>query len=155
MAVHYIPEGYASVTPYIHVKDAAAALDFYAKVFGAVELERMEMPDGRIGHAEFSLGSSRLMLASEFPELEALSPETVGGSPVSLMVYVEDVDETFARALAAGAAEMRPVQDQFYGDRSGTLKDPFGHRWTISTHIEDVTPEEMDRRSKAWAEQAT
>ena len=155
MAVHYTPEGYSTVTPYIIVKDAAAALEFYAKTFGTVELERMEMPDGRIGHAEFTLGSSRLMLASEFPELEALSPETVGGTPVSLMVYVEDVDETFARALAAGASELQAVQNKFYGDRSGTLRDPFGHRWTISTHIEDVPPEEMDRRSKEWAEQAT
>lgn len=154
MAVQYTPEGYSTVTPYIIVRDGAAALDFYVKTFGAVELERMEMPDGRVGHAEFTLGSSRLMLASEFPELEALSPETVGGTPVSLMVYVEDVDELFGRALAAGATELQPVQDKFYGDRSGTLRDPFGHRWTISTHIEDVTPEEMERRSKAWAEQA-
>ncbi len=154
MAVHHIPEGYATVTPYMIVKDGAAALDFYVKTFGAVELERMEMPDGRVGHAEFTLGSSRLMLASEFPELAALSPETVGGTPVSLMVYVEDVDELFARALAAGATELQPVQDKFYGDRSGTLQDPFGHRWTISTHVEDVTPEEMERRSKEWAEQA-
>lgn len=153
MAVQYTPEGYATVTPYIIVKDAAAALDFYVNTFGAVEIERMELPDGRIGHAELNLGSSRLMLASEFPEMEALSPDTVGGTPVSLMVYVEDVDELFARALAAGATELQPVRNQFYGDRSGTLRDPFGHRWTISTHIEDVTPEEMERRSKAWAEQ--
>ncbi len=155
MAVHHIPEGYTSVTPYIIVKDGAAALDFYAKAFAAVELERLEMPDGRVGHAEFSIGDSRLMLAGEFPELDALSAETIGGTPVSLLLYVEDVDDMFARALAAGATELQAVEDKFYGDRSGMLRDPFGHKWSIATHIEDVTPEELGRRSKEWMAQAT
>lgn len=155
MAVNYIPEGYSTATPYIIVKDGAAALDFYATAFGAVELHRLNMPDGRIGHAEFTIGDSRMMLAGEFPELDALSAETIGGSPVSIMLYVEDVDEMFARSLAAGGTELQPVENKFYGDRSGTLRDPFGHKWTISTHIEDVTPEELDRRSKEWMSQAT
>ena len=152
MPVNFIPDGYSSITPYLIVDDGEAALTFYKSVFGAVELMRIEGPGGKIGHAEIQLGESRVMLASEFPDLGAVSPTTVGGSPVSLLYYTENVDEVFARALAAGAVEERPVQDQFYGDRSGSLRDPFGHRWSISTHIEDVSPEELERRSNAQME---
>jgi PhnB protein len=144
-----IPEGYHSVTPYLIIKNAAAAIEFYKAAFGATELFRMPQPDGRIGHAEIKIGDSPIMLADEFPEMKYASPETLGGSPVSLMIYVEDVDTVFKRAIAAGASEQKPVQDQFYGDRSGSLTDPFGHVWHIATHKEDVTPEEMDKRAKA------
>lgn len=146
MSVKAIPEGYTTVTPYLIVKGASDALAFYAKAFDAQELFRMPGPDGRVGHAEIQIGDSRLMLADEFPEMGAKSPTTIGGSAVGLCLYVEDVDALFARALAAGAKELRPVKDQFYGDRSGTLLDPFGHQWTIATHKEDVPPEEMQRR---------
>ncbi len=146
-----IPEGYHSVTPYLVVQGAAKALDFYQQAFGATELMRMEGPGGIIGHAEIRIGDSPVMLADEHPDMGALSPETVGGSPVSLLIYVDNVDEVFARALAAGATQIRPVQDQFYGDRSGMLKDPFGHTWSMATHVEDVAPEEMDRRMKAMS----
>ena len=139
MPVNFIPDGYSSITPYLIVNDGEAALTFYKNVFGAVELMRVEAPGGKLAHAEIQLGDSRVMLASEFPEVGAVSPTTVGGSPVSLLHYTEEVDEVFARAIAAGAVEERPVQDQFYGDRSGSLRDPFGHRWSISTHIEDVS----------------
>lgn len=152
MPVNFIPDGYSSITPYLIVDDGDAALTFYKDVFGAVELMRVEAPGGKLGHAEIQLGDSRVMLASEFPEMGAVSPPTVGGSPVSLLFYTENVDEVFARALAAGAVEERPVQDQFYGDRSGSLRDPFGHKWSISTHIEEVSPEELERRSKAQME---
>ena len=155
MAVKFKPDGYSTVTPYLVVKDGQAALDYYAKAFGAVEVVRLDMPDGRIGHAEVTIGDSRIMLASEFPEANALSPDSIGGTAVSMMIYVEDADEMFARALAAGAQELQPVQDQFYGDRSGTMLDPFGHKWTISTHVEDVSPEEMQRRGEEWAAENT
>ena len=154
MPVKPIPDGYRSVTPYLIVDDAAAALDFYAKVFGTVERMRMEWGGDRIGHAEFEIGDSLVMLASEFPDLQAVSPKTVGGSPVSLSVYVEDADRVFARAIEEGATEIRPVADQFYGDRSGTFRDPFGHIWSVATHVEDVTPEEMDRRTKELLDQS-
>ncbi len=147
--VKAIPEGYHSVTPYLIVRGAEKALDFYKQAFGAIELFRMEAPGGRIGHAEILIGDSHVMLADEHPEMGAKSPETWGGSAVSLMLYVEDVDRVFAEAVAAGAAVERPLADQFYGDRTGGLKDPFGHLWYIATHIEDVAPEEMDRRAKA------
>jgi len=146
MAVRPIPQGYHTVTPYLVVRGAARALDFYKKAFGASELFRMPDPAGKIGHAEIQIGDSRLMLADEFPEMGAKSPDTVGGSPVGMCLYVENVDALFAQALAAGAKEERPVKDQFYGDRAGTLRDPFGHQWTIATHVEDVSPEEMHRR---------
>jgi PhnB protein len=149
MAVKPIPEGYFSVTPYLVVKNGARAIDFYVKAFGAKELFRMPAPDGRIGHAELMLGDSHIMLADEHPEQGHVSPDTIGGSGVGLMLYVDDVDTVFRRAIDAGATELRAVQDQFYGDRSGNLKDPFGHLWTISTHIEDVSPEEMERRMAA------
>jgi PhnB protein len=141
-----IPEGYHTVTPYLIVKGAARALEFYKKAFNATELFRMDGPGGGIAHAEFQIGNSRIMLSDEFPEMGARSPETVGGSPVGLCLYVENVDALFKQAIAAGGKEERSVQDQFYGDRSGTLRDPFGHQWTIATHKEDVSPEEMKRR---------
>ena len=151
MAVQAIPDGYPQVTPYLTVDGAAAAIDFYAKVFGTTERMRMGGPDGRVGHAELQLGSGLVMLADEFPEGGQLSPRKVGGTPVALSVYVEDVDAVFARALEAGATEVRPVADQFYGDRLGMFEDPFGHRWSVATHVEDVSPEEMARRAEAMA----
>lgn len=144
-----IPEGYHSITPYLIIRGAAKALDFYKRAFGAAELFRMESPDGRIGHAEIRIGDSPIMLADEHPDMGARSPEAWGGSPVSLMLYVEDVDRVFAQAVEAGAVVERPLADQFYGDRTGGLKDPFGHVWYVATHIEDVPPEELDRRAKA------
>jgi len=144
-----IPDGYHSVTPYLIIKGATAALDYYTRAFGAVELFRMPAPEGKIGHAEIKIGDSPIMLADEAPEMGYKSPQSLGGSPVSIMIYVEDVDTVFNRAIAAGGKEQRPVKDQFYGDRSGTLEDPFGHVWHVATHKEDVSPEEMERRAKA------
>lgn len=141
-----IPPGYHTVTPYLIISGAKQALDFYKKAFGATELFRMEMPGDKIGHAEIKIGDSPVMLADEFPEGGYLSPKARGGSPVSLMIYSEDVDKLFAQAIAAGGKVQREVKDQFYGDRSGTLEDPFGHVWTIATHKEDVSEEEMKRR---------
>jgi len=142
-----IPEGYEGVTPYLIIAGAAKAIDFYAKAFGATELLRMAAPGGMIGHAEIRVGRGIVMLADEHPDMGYRGPRSLGGTPVSLMVYVEDVDAVFKRALAAGAKERKPVQDQFYGDRTGTLEDPFGHVWHIATHVEDVPPEEMKRRA--------
>lgn len=142
-----IPDGYPQVTPYLCVDGAAGAIDFYADVFGATERMRMPGPDGRIGHAELGLGSSIIMLSDEYPEMGARGPRAVGGTPVTISVYVEDVDRVFDKAVAAGATALRPVQDQFYGDRSGQFEDPFGHRWSIATHIEDVSGEEMAKRA--------
>jgi len=153
MPAKAIPEGYHTATPYLIIKGAAAALDFYKKAFGATELFRMASPDGKIGHAEIRIGDSNIMLADEVSGMGYLSPQTLGGSPISLMLYVPDVDKAFQQALAAGATTQRPVQDQFYGDRSGTLKDPFGHVWTISTHIEDIPPDEMRRRAETFMKQ--
>jgi PhnB protein len=147
--VKAIPDGYHSVTPYLIVKGAAAAIEFYKKAFGATEIMRMPQPDGRIGHAELQIGDSRVMLADEYPERGALGPDSSGRAPVMLHLYVEDVDKVASRAVAAGAKEMRPVQDQFYGDRSGMFTDPFGHCWNISTHKEDLTNEEMGKRAAA------
>ncbi len=141
-----IPEGYPRVTPYLCIDGAAAAIDFYSKVLGAQERMRMPAPEGKIGHAELLIGDSVIMLSDEFPEMDARSPRTVGGTPVSLLVYVEDVDATFDRALQAGATALSPVENQFYGDRSGQFEDPFGHRWSVATHVEDVPPDEMARR---------
>lgn len=153
MAVKPIPEGYHSVTPYLVVNGGAQAIDFYKRAFGATELFRMEGPDGKVGHAEIRIGNSPVMLADEYPDMGFRSPRSLGGAGVSLMVYVEDVDSQFRQAIAAGAKELRPVKDQFYGDRSGTLEDPFGHVWTISTHKEDVSSEEMRRRSEEMMKQ--
>jgi PhnB protein len=149
MAVKPIPDGYHTLTPYLIVQGAASALDYYKKAFGARELVRMPGPGGKVMHAEIRIGDSTIMLADEFPEMGARSPQTLGGSAVGLMLYVEDVDASFDRAVAAGGKVQRPVKDQFYGDRSGTLADPFGHVWTISTHKEDVSPEEMRKRMEA------
>lgn len=144
--VNPIPEGYHTVTPYLVVNGASRALDFYKDAFGASELMRMDSPDGKVMHAEFRIGDSILMIADAFPDLGFVSPEGLTGTPVGMMIYVDDVDTVAAAALAAGATEIRAIENQFYGDRSVTYKDPFGHLWTISTHIEDVSPEEMDRR---------
>lgn len=150
-AVPPIPKGYHSVTPYLCVDGAAGAIDFYKKAFGAKERMRMEMPGGKIGHAEISIGDSILMMADEHPELEFLSPRTRGGTPVTLHVYVRKVDEAFARAVAAGATVKQPLKDQFYGDRSGTLQDPFGHIWHLSQHIEELSMKEIRKRGEAAA----
>ena len=144
-----VPDGYHTVTPYLIVNDGPAALEFYKKAFGAVELLRMPRPDGRIGHAEIKIGDSPVMLADEHPEIGALSPQSVGGSPVSIHLYVADVDAMFKQAVAAGASVVRPVQKQFYGDRTGGVKDPFGYQWYIATHVEDISPEELQRRAAA------
>jgi PhnB protein len=141
-----IPEGYHSVTPYLVVKGAAKAIDFYKKAFGAKELFRMEGPGGTVAHAELEIGDSRIMLADESPQMGYTGPEPGSRTSVGLMIYVNDVDKTAAQAVAAGIKTEREVQDQFYGDRSGNFVDPFGHRWTIATHKEDVSKEEMDRR---------
>ena len=147
--VNPIPDGYHTVTPYLIIKGAAAAIDFYKRAFGAVELFRMGGPEGKVGHAEIKIGDSPIMLADENPEMEALSPQTIGGTPFSIMLYVEDVDAMFKQAIAAGGEQIRPVADQFYGDRTGGLKDPFGFQWWIATHVEDVPPEELEKRAKA------
>lgn len=149
--VRFLPEGYSTLTPYLIVHDAAAALQFYHNAFGATELFRMPGPEGKVGHAEMQVGDSRFMLADEFPTVGATSPKAVGGTAVGLVIYVPEVDRVYARAIALGASPVRPVQDQFYGDRSGTLLDPFGHKWTIATHVEDVPPEELARRAAAQA----
>jgi PhnB protein len=150
MAVKAIPDGYHSVTPYLIVRGAARALEFYQKAFGARELMRLPGPEGKLGHAEVQIGDSRVMLADEHPGMGAVSPQGLGGSPVGLCIYVQDVDAVFDRAVSAGAKVVRAVQDQFYGDRSGTVEDPFGHKWTIATHKEDVSSEEMQRRMQAF-----
>ena len=149
MAVKPIPTGFHSVTPGMIVHDAAAALEFYKKAFGAEELLRMPMGD-KIGHAEIKIGDSIVMLSDEWPDMGMLSPKARGGTTASLMIYVEDVDSAFKRAVDAGGTVERAVQNEFYGDRTGTLRDPFGHRWLLSTHIEDVSPEEMNRRMDEW-----
>ena len=152
MAVRPVPEGYHSATPYLICK-GAAAIDYYTKVFGATELMRHPGPDGSVGHAEIKIGDSVIMLADEFPELKFVSPKTIGGTAVGMMLYVADVDAVFKRALAAGGTQHQPLEDKFYGDRSGSLIDPFGHMWTVSTHTEDVAPEEMERRAAAATKQ--
>jgi PhnB protein len=149
--VKAVPDGYPQVTPYLCVDGAAAAIDFYGKVLGATERMRMGGPDGKVGHAELQIGSGLVMLADEFPDMGQRSPRALGGSPVTVSVYVDDVDAVFAAALEAGATEVRGVQDQFYGDRTGQFQDPFGHLWSVATHIEDVSPEEMARRAEAMA----
>ena len=149
MPVESTPEGYHSVTPYLIVRGGADAIEFYKKAFGAVELFRMPSPDGKIGHAEIKVGDSPIMLADEFPDMGYKGPQSLGGSPVSLMIYVDDVDTVFKQAVDAGATVKEALQDKFYGDRMGTVIDPFGHRWHLATHKEDVSPEEMQRRAQA------
>jgi PhnB protein len=149
MPVKPIPEGYHSVTPYLMVHDGARALDFYRRAFGAVEVVRMDGPGGKVMHAEIRIGDSFIMLGDEQPGAISKSPQALGGTTSGLVVYVEDADELFGKAVAAGATVNRPMADQFYGDRSGTVTDPFGHVWTVATHKEDVTPDEMRRRMEA------
>lgn len=151
MSVKPVPEGYPRLTPYLYVDGAAAAIDFYRAVFGAVERMRMAGPGGRIGHAELQIGDSVLMLADEHPEMDVLGPHRIGGSPLSIMVYLEDVDAAVERAVGLGAKVVRAVEDKFYGDRSGQIEDPYGHRWVLATHVEDVSPEEMARRAAELA----
>ncbi len=153
MAVKPIPNGYHSVTPYLIVKGAAEALEFYKKALGAQEVMCMKGPGGKVMHAEIKIGDSFVMLADEFPEMGHRGPQSLGGTSVGLAVYVEDVDAQFDKALAAGGKVKQPVRDQFYGDRSGTLTDPFGHVWTIATHKEDVPPAEMEKRAQTWMKQ--
>jgi PhnB protein len=150
-AVQAVPEGYPQVTPYLCVDGAAEAIEFYKKVLGATERMRMGGPDGKVGHAELQIGSGLVMLADEFPDMGQRSPTALGGSPVTVSLYVEDVDAVFAGAIDAGATEVRPVADQFYGDRVGGFRDPWGHVWSVATHIEDVSPDEMARRAEAMA----
>ena len=153
MSVQPIPSGYHSVTPYIIVHDAKAAIEFYKNAFGATEILRLDGPEGKLSHAEIKIGNSHVMLADEHPEFGAISPKTLGGTASSLMIYTEDADVLFAQAIAAGAAEKRPLQDQFYGDRSGVVEDPFGHSWSIATHIEDLSQEEVEARFAQMTEQ--
>ena len=148
MAVKPIPEGYHSVTPYLIVRGGVDAIEFYKKAFGATELFRFPAPGGKIGHAEIKIGDSPIMLADEYPLMGYKGPQALGGSPVSLMIYLEDLDTVFNRAVEAGASVKEAVQDKFYGDRAGTLTDPFGHVWHVATHKEDVSMEEMERRAK-------
>ena len=145
-----IPKGYHSITPYLIVKGSAQAIDYYKKIFGATEVFRMDTPDGKVAHAELQIGDSRIMLADEQPNMGAghASAASIGASPVSLYLYLPDVDRVVERATAAGAKILKPVQDQFYGDRTGFIQDPFGHLWGIATHIEDVAPQEMEERAK-------
>jgi PhnB protein len=144
-----IPDDYPRLTPYLYIDGAGAAIDFYCSVLGAKERMRMSGPDGRVGHAELDLGDSMIMLADQNPDMDVRGPRAIGGTPVSLHVYVEDADDVFDRAIQAGAKALRPVEDQFYGDRSGQFEDPFGHRWNVATHVEDVPPEEMEKRAAA------
>jgi PhnB protein len=146
--VKKIPEGYHSITPALIVKDGNAAIEFYKKGFGAEERHRMKSPDGRIGHAELKIGDSIVMLTDEFPEMKCLSPKSIGGSPVSMYIYVEDVDDTFNKAVSAGAKVLDPVKDQFWGDRHGRIEDPFGHLWSIATHKKDLSSEEMKKAAE-------
>ncbi len=146
-----VPSGYEGATPYLYIRGAATAIDFYKRAFGAQEIMRMEGPGGTVGHAEIAIGKAHIMLADEAPAMNALSPQTIGGTAGSILLYVPDVDAVFKQALKAGATQLRPVENKFYGDRSGMLTDPFGHQWAFATHVEDVSPEEMDRRARAQA----
>jgi PhnB protein len=146
MVVKPIPDGYHAPLPYLIVSNADRAIEFYKQAFDAVESMRLAAASGKVAHAEVQIGNSPIMLADEFPEMGHRSPQTLGGSPVTIMLYVEDVDQQFAQALAAGAQAVRPVEDHFYGDRSGSLSDPFGHVWILATHIEDVPADEINRR---------
>ena len=144
-----IPSGYHSITPYLVVQGALEAIEFYKKAFGAIEVLRLRLPNGQLGHAELKIGDSPIMLSDEAPEWDARSPQSIGGSPVTISLYVDDVDSVVPTAVAAGAKLVRPIADQFYGDRSAALEDPFGHKWHVATHKEDMTPAEMQRRFDA------
>jgi PhnB protein len=148
-----IPDGYHTATPYLIAKGAARAIDFYKRVFGAEELLRLAAPDGKVCHAEIKIGDSVIMLADEYPEMRYLSPQSLGGTPVSILLYFKDADARFNAAVGAGAKVLKPLQDQFYGDRSGTVTDPFGHVWTVATHKEDLAPEEVERRFAEFMKQ--
>jgi len=149
-----IPEGYHTVTPYLYIRGAASAIDFYKNIFGATEIVRMPGPNGQIMHAELRIGDSVIMLADENPQMGALSPQSIGGVSSAFYVYLANVDAVVQKAVAVGAKLDRPVKDQFYGDRSGTVIDPFGHKWSIATHVEDVSPEEIGKRAAAAMSQA-
>jgi PhnB protein len=151
--VKAIPEGYEGATPYLVIKGAASALEFYRKAFGATEIMRMPAPGGTIGHAEIKIGKAIIMLADEFPDMDYKSPQAYGGTPVSIMIYVPDVDRFVQRAVDAGAKIVRPVENKFYGDRGASLEDPFGHQWHFATHVEDVPPDEMEKRAQAFMKQ--
>ncbi len=157
MAVKTIPDGYHTVTPYLIIDDAAAAIDFYRKAFGAEELFRLPMKDAdgrdKVGHAEIRIGDCNLMLSDEWPEMQAMGPKVRGGTTVSFVIYGDDVDRAYQQALDAGATANQPVKDEFWGDRMGTVTDPFGHKWTLATHVEDVPPEEMEKRMEQWSKQ--
>ena len=153
--VKAMPEGYAELTAYLTVDGAADAIAFYTEAFGAKELSRHTAPNGKIPHAQIQIGGAVVMLADESAEIGLLGPTTLGGTPVTLYLFVDDVDETFARAVRAGATESRPVQDHFFGDRAGQVVDPFGHRWTVATHIEDVAPDEFERRAQRRMRETT
>jgi len=148
-SVQKIPDGYQAVMPYLCVRGGPAAVEFYKKAFGATEVMRMSDPNGNIGHAEFRVGEGVIMLSDEFPEMGVLSPQSLGGTPVTLMFYCEDVDAVVNRALECGAKAITPVENMFYGDRAGKIEDPFGHYWWIATRVEDVSHEEMRKRSAA------
>ena len=152
--VRPIPEGYHSLTPYLFIKGAAGAIEFYKNVFGATEVMRMAGPNGQIMHAELRIGDSLVMLSDENPQMGAVSPQSLGGTASGINVYIADVDSVVQKAVDSGAKLVRPVKDQFYGDRSGTLIDPFGHMWSVATHVEDVSPEEMSKRAAAAMSQA-
>jgi PhnB protein len=152
-AVKPIPDGYPRVTTYLAIDGADDAIEFYKKIFGATERMRMPAPDGRIGHAEIQIGDSVIMMADASPEMNFVDPKKLGNTPVTLTIYVEDVDKTFKAALKAGAKETQPVEDKFYGDRAGQFDDPWGHRWNVMTHVEDVSPEEMQKRVAAFSAQ--
>jgi PhnB protein len=152
MAVKPIPDDYPRVMPYLIVEGAKEAIDFYKRVFGAQERLRLDGPDGRVGHAELQFADSVVMVADAFPDMGIQDPRQIGGSPVSMTIYVEDVDATFAAALQLGAQEVRPVENKFYGDRAGQFEDPWGHRWSVMTHVEDVTPDDLRARAESLVE---
>ena len=151
--VEPIPKGYEGATPYLIIKGAAKALEFYSKAFGATEIMRVPAPEGKVGHAEIKIGNAIIMLADEFPVMNHRSPQSLGGTPVSIMIYVKDVDTFVSRATTAGAKVLQAVENKFYGDRSGTLEDPFGYHWHFSTHVEDVPPDEMAKRAEKFMKQ--
>ncbi len=159
MATQTTPAGYHSVTPYLIVDNAAKALEFYQKALNAKEMFRLPIPDNKggqkIGHAEIKIGDSQIMLADESPEMDTRSPKALGGTPASFMIYVDDVDKAFEQAVKAGGKALQPVENQFWGDRTGTLLDPFGHKWTLGTHVEDVSPDELQKRMEKWSKQQT